>query len=154
VPLRPLKGEIRQIMDYDYREKKSVLILNAKLKVGVALTVAAHLGTSMGFHGEEHMGREWLSDKSGVRHRGLPRYPLMVFKAKVAQLREALNKARETPELLVIDCPSILLDTAGDDELATALEEMNEQDIDYMGILIHGSRDVVDSITGKLRPWW
>lgn len=141
-------------MDYDYREKKSVIVLNAKLKIGVALTVATHLGTSMGAFGEDHMGMEWLTDRSGVRHRGLPRYPVEVFKGKVAQLREALNKARETPELMVVDCPSVFLDTAGDGELSQTLEEMDEQELDYMGILIHGPRDAVDSLTSRLRPWW
>ncbi len=141
-------------MEYDYREKKSVIVLDAKLKTGVALTVAAHLGTSMGSFGEGHMGKDWLVDKTGIRHRGLPRYPLVVFKAKVAQLREALNKAREMPELMVVDCPSVFLDAAGDGELAQTLEGTDEQDLDYMGILIYGPRDAVDSLTSRLRPWW
>lgn len=143
-----------QTMGYDYREKKSAILLDAKLKPGVALAVAAYLGASMGSFGEEPMGRDGISDKTGIRHRGLPRYPLAVFKAKVAQLREALNRARDMPELLVADCPSIFLDVAGDDELARVLEETDEQNLDYMGILIYGPRDAVDSFTIRLRPWW
>ncbi len=141
-------------MNDGYREKKTIIILNAKLKVGVALTAAAQLGASMGFHGKEHMGQEWLTDKSGIRHRGMLCHPLEVFKAKVAQLREALNKAREIPELLVVDCPAALMETAGDQELAETLEAMDEQEIDYLGILIHGPRDTVESLCGKLRQWW
>ena len=52
-------------MPYDYREKKIVIVLNAKLEMGVALNVAAHLSMALGFHANESMGRSILMDASG-----------------------------------------------------------------------------------------
>ena len=65
-------------MDYNYQEKKIVLVLNSKLEMGVALNVAGHLSVALGYHATDHMGRDQLVDASGDMHLGISRYPIII----------------------------------------------------------------------------
>ena len=82
-------------MSYDYREKKIVIVLNAKMEMGVALNVAAHLSTALGFHATDHMERSILTDASGNEHLGISKYPIIITKVKAGKLKSSLIEAKK-----------------------------------------------------------
>lgn len=140
-------------MPYDYREKKIVIVLNAKLEMGVALNVAAHLSMALGFHATEHMGRSILMDASGNEHLGISKYPIIITKVRAGKLKSSLAEAKMIEELLVVDYPSVMYTTGHDDELVQELQKQTEEEIEYFGYILFGESDAVDNISGKFSLW-
>lgn len=140
-------------MDYNYNEKKFVIVLSSKLEIGEAFNVVGHLSISAGYYAENHMGRSELIDGSGGRHKGIAKYPVIITKVKPSKIKNYLEKAKEIEGLLTIDYPSNMYNTGHDDELAESLEGTTEENIEYWGFLIFGSRNLVDEITGKFSLW-
>lgn len=140
-------------MSYNYREKKIVIVLNARLEMGVALNVAAHLSTALGFHATDHMGRSILTDASGNEHLGISKYPIIITKVKAGKLKSSLIEAKKINELLVVDYPSVMYTTGHDDELAQEIQKQTEEEMEYFGYILFGKSDTVDSISGKFSLW-
>jgi len=136
-------------MDYDYREKKIVAVLNAKLDFGVALNVLGHLSISIGYNAENHMGRLVLVDGSGVKHLGISKYPFIITKSNASKIRKAIETARVTEGIIFADYPQQMLTTGHDDELAESLKNTAEGDLSYLGAVFYGNSDAVDLITKK-----
>lgn len=99
------------------------------------------------------MGRPILKDKTGVEHLGISRFPLIVTKVKSGKLRTAIEKAKNSPHLLVADYPKEMLETRTDDELAESLLKKEESDLEYLGAIIYGPTEEVNEITGKFQLW-
>ncbi len=140
-------------MNYNYRAKKIVLVLNAKLETGVALNVAGHLSVALGYHATDHMGRDCLIDASGERHLGISKYPIIITKVKGGKLKTSMHKAKLQKDLLVVDYPSTMYETGHDDELAEALSKQDADELEYYGYIMYGNVESIDSISGKFSLW-
>ncbi|MFJ5175613.1 DUF2000 domain-containing protein [Streptomyces griseoviridis] len=142
-------------MTYDYRAKKTVLVLASHLEPGVALNVAGHLSVALGAHGDDGdlMGRDVLKDASGVPHTGISRYPVIVTKVKQNRLRRLVAEARERDDVFWADYPEQMLTTGHDDELADAVAGTAEEDIAYLGVMVYGPLDAVTALTGRFSLW-
>lgn len=139
---------------YSYDEKKTVIALASRLEPGVALNVTGHLCLSLGaYGGEDLMGRKTLLDQSGMEHIGISRYPVVITRVKQGRLRKLLDDCRAEPELLVIDYPQQMLDTGHDDELAEALLQVAEYELQYLGVLVYGDSSKVSELTGQFMLW-
>ena len=136
-------------MEYDYREKKIVAVVDSKLEVGVALNVVGHLAVSIGHNASDHMGRPVLMDGSGVDHLGISRYPFIITKSNAGKIRKAIEAARQNPNILVADYPQQMLDTGHDDELASSLEAVKEAELTYLGAVFYGNTEEISAITKK-----
>ena len=140
-------------MDYDYREKKIVIVLNSKLEVGVALNVTGHLAIALGYHADNHMGRKVLLDASNLEHLGISKYPVIITKAKGGKLTNALEKAKAHADILVVDYPAVMYETGHDNELADALSIQPADKIEYYGFIMYGKTETIDTISGKFSLW-
>ena len=139
---------------YDYGAKKTVAVLSANLQPGIAMNVLGHLALSIGaYGGNELMGRAQLIDASGVAHVGISRYPVIVTKAKPTLLRRLVTEARQESAVLVVDYPEQMLETGHDDELNTAIFEVKEEDINYLGAVVYGDSEVVGKLTKRFSLW-
>ena len=140
-------------MDYNYREKKIVIVLNSKLEIGVALNVSGHLALALGYYAENHMGRKYLVDASGERHLGISKYPVIITKVKSGKLKTSLHKAKEQKDILVVDFPSTMYETGHDDELAEALSKQTAEEIEYYGYIMYGDTAAIDEVSGRFSLW-
>ncbi|GJQ61147.1 MAG: DUF2000 domain-containing protein [Calditrichaeota bacterium] len=141
-------------MSYDYSGKKIVAVLASNLEIGIAFNVLGHIALSMGAYAEDDiMGRKELCDKSGINHFGISKYPFIITKVKPGRLKRLVNEAREANDLLMIDYPKEMLDTAHDDELADQISQKENSDIEYLGAVIYGDSKTVSSLTGKFMLW-
>ena len=136
-------------MDYDYREKKTVVVLKANLELGVAVNVIGHLAVTLSHNAIDHMGRELLKDASGISHLGVSKYPFIVTKAKESKIRAALEIARSDSRILVADFPRQMLDTKDDNELYQSLIETEEANLEYLGAIFFGDTEVLNPITRR-----
>jgi hypothetical protein len=137
-------------MSYDYSEKKTVIVLSTAIEIGVALNVVGHLCVSLGARvGSEVMGREQLTDASGIAHRGIAKYPIIITKVKPARLRQVIEEARAHPNLLLGDYPEEMLTTGHDDELAAEIAAKSEAALNYLGVALYGDANLITQLTGK-----
>lgn len=138
----------------NYEDKKIVGIIASNVEPAVALNVIGHLAISVGkYSDEEIMGKPLISDKSGTQHLGISRFPFILTKVKSGKLKNAINLAKQNPNLLVADYPNDMLYTRTDDELAYSIGSKENDKLEYLGAIIYGNTKDVDEITGKYQLW-
>lgn len=141
-------------MSYDYSERKTVVLLSSKIDMPTALNVVGHLSLAIGAHAKPGlMGRRLLVDGSGVSHRGISKYPVILLKTRPSKLRDALSAARKEKSLTVLDYPAEMLSTGHDDELADALLRIPETELQYLGVAVHGPSNSINDIFGGFSLW-
>lgn len=138
----------------NYEDKKIVGIIATNVEASVALNVIGHMSVSIGkYSDEEIMGQKIITDKSGVDHLGISKFPFIITKVKASKLKNAIELARKNPNLLVADYPKDMLDTRTDEELVASLSSKEERELEYMGAVIYGNTKDVNEITGKFQLW-
>lgn len=138
----------------NYEDKKIVGIIASNVDATTALNVIGHLAISIGkYSNDEIMGQKVITDKSGVSHLGISKFPFIVTKVKASKLKNAIDIARKNPKLLVADYPKDMLDTRTDDELVASIAAKDEADLEYLGAIIYGDTEDVNAITGKYQLW-
>ncbi len=137
----------------NYEDKKIVGIIASNVEPKVALNVIGHLAISIGKYSEEIMGEPILTDKSGIEHLGISRFPFIITKVKVGRLKNTIDIAKKNPNLLVADYPKDMLDTRTDDELVESINKKENEKLEYLGAIIYGNTKDVDEITGKFQLW-
>ncbi|WP_138679287.1 DUF2000 domain-containing protein [Candidatus Accumulibacter phosphatis] len=141
-------------MDYDYRNRKTVIAIATELAPGIAGNVIGHLALAVGHRiAANDMGKHPLVDATGVEHSGISRYPVIVVTAKSARLRKLISEAREVGGLLLADYPEQMLSTGHDDELSTAIAGTPEGSFRYLGVALHGDTKQLQPLTGKFSLW-
>jgi hypothetical protein len=130
--------------------EKTVALLSTELDVATALNVIGHLSIGIGAACRERLiySEEYL-DASGHSHLGVSTWPFIVLKTRPAKLRAALDQARSLPSLILADYPKQVLTTSTDSELAAAIAVSAEKDLEYLGLMVHGPAQDVDTIFAK-----
>ena len=138
----------------NYEDKKIVGIIASNVNPVVALNVIGHLAISIGkYSGIEIMGKKNITDKSGTNHLGISQFPFIVTKVKASKLKNAIDLAKQNPNLLVADYPKDMLETRTDNELVTSIESKENDKLEYLGAIIYGNSEDVNNITGKFQLW-
>ena len=137
-----------------YENKKIVGIIASNVEPAVALNVIGHLAISIGkYSTKEIMGKRVITDKSGIEHLGISQFPFIITKVKTGKLKNAIELAKNNPNLLVADYPRDMLDTRTDEELVESISMKENDKLEYLGAIIYGDTKDVDEITGKYQLW-
>lgn len=138
----------------NYEDKKIVGIIATNTDATVALNVIGHLSIAIGKYSDDDiMGKPLITDKSGVNHLGISKFPFIVTKVKAGKLKLAIEKAKANPNLLVADYPKDMLETRTDDELVASINAKENEQLEYLGAIIYGNTKDVNEITGKFQLW-
>lgn len=138
----------------NYEDKKIVGIIATNVDAQTALNVIGHLSVAIGKYSDnEIMGKTTITDKSNIKHLGISRFPFIITKVKAGKLKNAINKAKSNPNLLVADYPKDMLETRTDEELVSSISAKKNEELEYMGAIIYGDTKDVDEITGKFQLW-
>lgn len=138
----------------NYEDKKIVGIIASNVDPAVALNVIGHLAISIGKYSDsEIMGQKVITDKSGIEHLGISKFPFIITKVKASKLRNAILLAKQNSNLLVADYPRDMLETRTDDELVSQVSSKSNEELEYLGAVIYGSTEDVNTITGKYQLW-
>ena len=138
----------------NYEDKKIVGVIATNVDAPTALNVIGHLAVSIGKYSDnEIMGKPLISDKSNVNHLGISKFPFIITKVKAGKLRNAIDKAKENPNLLVADYPRDMLETRTDEELVESITSKSNDELEYLGAIIYGNTNDVNEITGKFQLW-
>mgnify|MGYP003308528418 FL=1 len=138
----------------NYEDKKIVGIIASNVEPAVALNVIGHLAISIGkYSNDEIMGKSRIIDKSGIQHLGISQFPFIITKVKSGKLKNAIEQAKQNPNLLVADYPREMLETRTDDELVSSINSKENEKLEYLGAIIYGNTEDVNNITGKYQLW-
>lgn len=138
----------------NYEDKKIVGIIASNVEASVALNVIGHLAISIGKYSDtEIMGKPNITDKSGINHLGISKFPFIITKVKSGKLKIAIDMAKSNPNLLVADYPKDMLDTRTHDELVSSISSKENDKLEYLGAVIYGDTKDVDEITGRFQLW-
>lgn len=138
----------------NYEDKKIVGIIASNVEPSIALNVIGHLAISIGKYSKmEIMGKNIITDKSGINHLGISQFPFIITKVKSGKLKSAIDLAKQNPDLLVADYPRDMLDTRTDEELVSSIESKENEKLEYLGAIIYGNTEDVNNITGKFQLW-
>lgn len=138
----------------NYEDKKIVAIIASNVEPAVALNVIGHLAIAIGKCSDnEIMGKPVITDKSGINHLGISKFPFIATKVKAGKLKSAIELAKQNPNLLVADYPKDMLDTRTDDELVSSISSKDNDRLEYLGAIIYGNTKDVNEITGKYQLW-
>lgn len=138
----------------NYEDKKIVGIIASNVEPAVALNVIGHLSVAIGKYSDrEIMGKPIIEDKSGIQHLGISRYPFIITKVKAGKLKTTIDMAKSNPNLVVADYPKEMLSTRTDEELVTAIEQKENEKLEYLGAILYGDTKEVNEITGKFQLW-
>ena len=138
----------------NYEDKKIVGIIASNVEPSVALNVIGHLSVSIGKYSDnEIMGKSTITDKSGINHLGISKFPFIITKVKAGKLKTAIDMAKSNPILLVSDYPRDMLDTRTDEELVESINGKENEKLEYLGAVIYGNTKDVNEITGKFQLW-
>lgn len=138
----------------NYEDKKIVGIVASNVEPAIALNVIGHLAISIGkYSNDEIMGKPIITDKSGIEHLGISQFPFIITKVKSGKLKNAIESAKQNPNLLVADYPRDMLDTRTDAELVSSIGSKDNDKLEYLGAIIYGNTEDVNSITSKYQLW-
>lgn len=138
----------------NYEDKKIVGIIATNVDASVALNVIGHLAISIGkYSNSDIMGKPIITDKSGINHLGISKFPFIITKVKPGKLKLAIEKAKSNPNLLVADYPKDMLETRTDEELVVSINSKENEQLEYLGAIIYGDSKEVNEITGKFQLW-
>lgn len=138
----------------NYEDKKIVGIIASNVEPSVALNVIGHLSVAIGkYSDKELMGQPIITDKTGVNHLGISKFPFIITKVKAGKLKNAIDMAKCNPNLLVADYPKDMLETRTDDELIESISGKENDKLEYLGAVIYGDTKDVNEITGKFQLW-
>lgn len=141
-------------MEYDYKDKKIVALLAENLEVWQAMNALGHMAIALGANKDgELMGRDFYSDKSDGKHRGIARYGFIVKKADDNSIKEVLAAVKTVPSIIAADFPREMLETSHDDELANLIALKKHGDFYYLGALFYGPTAEIDNLTKKFSLW-
>lgn len=138
----------------NYEDKKIVAIIATNVDARTAMNVIGHLAISIGKYSDnEIMGQPIITDKSGINHLGISKFPFIITKVKPGKLKTTIEIAKSNPNLLVADYPKDMLDTRTDDELVASINEKENDKLEYLGAVIYGNTKDINEITGKFQLW-
>lgn len=138
----------------NHEDKKIVGIIASNVEPSVALNVIGHLSVAIGkYSDEEIMGQPIITDKTGINHLGISKFPFIITKVKAGKLKNAIDMAKCNPNLLVADYPKDMLETRTDDELVESISGKENDKLEYLGAVIYGDTKEVNEITGKFQLW-
>jgi hypothetical protein len=129
--------------------ERCAIVIDADLAPGLAANAAAVLAVTLGATVDGLVGPD-LVDAHGDVHPGLFAAGLPVLGAP----REALSDLRARAVQAgvgVIDIPALGQQTNDYDEVRAYVARTATEDLEYLGLALHGSRRAVSRVTGTLR---
>jgi hypothetical protein len=130
---------------------KCVMVIDAKLPIGIVANTSAILGITLGKQIPEQVGED-VRDVSNKTHLGIITIPVAMLrgnKETLKDLRERLY-GPEFSDLVVVDFSDVAQSCNIYNEYLEKAAIVQEQDHTYLGIAIYGNKKKVTKLTGSM----
>ena len=132
-------------------ELKCVMVIDEELPMGIIANTAAILGVTMGKQMPETVGANVI-DKTGNVHLGIVNLPIPILKGQGTLLKELREKLYQ-PEfagMTVVDFSDVAQGCKAFDEFIDKIAEVQEKELQYLGLAICGVKKKVNKLTGNM----
>lgn len=130
--------------------QKCVIIINQDLPTGIIANTAAVLSLSLGKLHPQLIGDDLIDSRNERRH-GITTLAVPVLKSngpRLSEVREALRALEG--EITVIDLTTDTQSTRSYQEYAAKVRDTPVDQLQYQGVALLGSKQLVKSITGNM----
>lgn len=130
--------------------KRCVFIVDNTLPIGLIANTCAVLALSLGKSHPELVGHD-LHDKDGDIHPGITTIVMPILsstKENIAMIREKAKDPHDS--LQIIDVSNIAQQTKTYSDYVGLLKETSSEQLQYFGICLFGSTQLIKSLTGSL----
>jgi hypothetical protein len=131
-------------------ETKIAVVLREDLAVWQKVNVAAFLVSGIAATVPDIVGEPYV-DGSGSSYLPMFRQPVLVFAADADAIRRAYERARDRGVELAVFTDELFA-TGHDAANRAAVAAVPSEELDLVGIAMHGERKLVDKVVDKLRP--
>ena len=133
--------------------KKITIVVKKDLETWQVLNTVGHVSAYFGnqLKDEFDTGKYFLT-KDEVRHPRNSQYPIVVLTASSSDLYPLIQEVRKQ-NLSTINFIRDMIETSDDSELDDRIGAQNDKDLDYIGVGIFGSKDILKELTKKFKLW-
>lgn len=135
----------------DVQNRKCVMVVDEHLPLGIIANTAAIMGITLGRQMPETVGPD-VPDKSGLRHLGIIAIPVPILKADKERIH-AIRQQLFQPDysgVMAIDFSDVAQRCNIYEDYMENAANTEEQDFQYLGVCICGSKKLVNKLTGNL----
>ncbi len=131
--------------------EKCVIVIDGTLPLGEIANISAILGLTMGMKNPAVIGND-VTDSSGNIHAGIIKFPVPILKGDREMLKNIKIKLLDScySELSTVDFTELAQGCKTYDEYTDKMKKTSEDDLNYIGIAICGSRKKINKLTGNL----
>jgi hypothetical protein len=130
--------------------KRIAIVVNRDLPAWKAMNTVGHIAAYFGNKMDAPFDTgEFFTTKDNV---GLPRnsqFPIIIFKAKSAQLTTLMNRVKDMENVHGMYFVKEMIDTGDDSELEELIRNQNVDDISYYGVGMFGDTEILKKLTNK-----
>lgn len=130
---------------------KCVIVIDEHLPQGIIANTAAILGITIGMKMPDVVGCD-VFDSKGNLHTGIIKFPVPILKGDSEILKNLRTRLFEPQfaELTVVDFSDLAQGCKTYDEFVIKMADTAEENLNYIGIALCGSRKKVNKLTGSL----
>lgn len=134
---------------------KFVVVLNKKIETGVALNAACHLAAAL-VNKATPQGRELMQfveyqDRNKNLH-SVSALSLIVLRADNSSKIRQARIAAESDGLLYVDFLESMTGGTYEEQMVRT-QQLKEEELNYYGLCLFGSKEKIDRITSKFSLW-
>lgn len=133
------------------QNEKCVMVIDEELPLGIIANTAAIMGITLGREMPEVVGTD-VYDKSGNAHLGIIEFPVPILrgnKEKIKEIRRKLYEA-EFLDLTAVDFSDLAQSCKTYEEFQEKMAAAPEEELNYFGIALCGSKKKVNKLTGNM----
>lgn len=138
-------------MENKAQEEKLAIVIDKDLSLGLCVNTAAVLALTLGHIVDGIIGSD-LKDASGTIHVGITTMPIPILTTTAEGLREIRERAMAelSRGLRLVDFTDAAQRTRTYDDYTEQLASTAEPELRYLGIALHGPKNLVRRLTGSL----
>ena len=130
---------------------KCVILIDENLPLGLIANCASVLSLSLGKKVDGIIGYD-LKDINNRTHLGITTIPIPILKSNKTQLKELREKLFDDKfnECIVVDFTNVAQRAKTYDEYAKLLSRTSQDELEYLGVAIYGSKKLVNKLVGSI----
>lgn len=130
---------------------KCVILIDENLPLGLIANCASVLSLSLGKKVDGIIGYD-LKDINNRTHLGITTMPIPILKSNKTQLKELREKLFDDKfnECIVVDFTNVAQKTKTYDDYSELLSTTSQDELEYLGVAIYGSKKLVNKLVGSI----
>lgn len=130
---------------------KCVLIIDNTQPTGIIANTASVLSITIGNYVDGMVSHD-VYDKKGDKHLGITQLPIPILGATSDKIKEIRKNLRslDSDDLVVVDFSDIAQRSKTYEQYESVMQNIDENDIRYIGIGVFGDKKMINKATGNL----